>query len=110
MILNPVAVRCGQSMRESFMTTSQPFCICCNTHLPLRTIPSFLVKWPPYRIGLREDGEGVQQEGSRMPESSSVELLHCCQLAVTWTSSRGDRGDYFDWISEQKAPLYCFHF
>ena len=32
------------------------------------------------------------------------------QLPVTWTSSRGDRGDDFDWVSEQKAPLYCFHF
>ena len=45
-----------------------------------------------------------------MPESFSVGLLHRCQLPVTWASSRGDRGDDFDWISEQKAPLYCFHF
>ena len=31
--------------------------------LSLPTIPSFLAEWPPYKVGLRADGEGVQREG-----------------------------------------------
>ena len=42
----------------------------------------------PYKVGLRADSEGVQQEGSQVPESSSIQLLHRRWLPVTQTSSR----------------------
>ena len=41
-----------------------------------------------------------------MPESSSIGLPHHRWLPVIRTSSRGDRGDNFDWIREQFLDLY----
>ena len=49
-------------------------------------------------LGLRVDGEGVQQEGLQVPESSSIGLLHRRWLPMTRTLSRGQRGGNLDWI------------
>ena len=59
MILIPIHVRGRQSVRKVYMTSSQPFCICCSTPLSLRTTPSFLVEWPPYEVVLGTNGEEV---------------------------------------------------
>ena len=40
-----------------------------------------------------------------MPESSAIGLPYH-QLPVTWTSSRGDRGEDFDWNREQFWMYY----
>ena len=74
MTINPIHIHCGQSECEVCMMPSQPFCICCNTHLLLQTIPSFLIEWPPYKVRLGADGKGVYREGSQVLESSSIGL------------------------------------
>ena len=54
MMINPINVCCGQSARKVYMMSSWPFCICCNMPLLLRTIPSFLVEWPPYKVVIQD--------------------------------------------------------
>ena len=49
----------GRVRVKCIITSSQPFCISCDTSLSLRVFPSVLAKWPPYEAGVRADGEGV---------------------------------------------------
>ena len=59
----------------------------------------------PYEVVLRTNGEEVQREALRVPESSSIGRPHRRRLPMTRTSLREDRGDDFDWIREQFGSI-----
>ena len=98
-ILNPVDLCCGQSAREVHIMSSHPFCIYCNMHLLLQIIPSVLIEWPPYEVGVRACR--WRSETKKVYGCHRVLQLVSCWLPMTWMPLRGDGGDNFDWISEQ---------
>ena len=73
MMINSIHTRGEQSERAVCMKLSQPFCIYCNTHLLLRAIPSFHVKfeWPSYKV---INGQTAKECNKKVHESSSIGL------------------------------------